>query len=134
MQLHSAWKTHPITSEMVCLEKNKCDVPQQMSKTLQMTINQRSDRAVMFSLKDYNCSYIGPPFKGPAFHVQSHLADLCICSNQGKHYVRMSDCKNAITLNQTPVNDNHNCTIKYENQTVENFRCPFSYLDRMVQS
>ncbi len=26
MQFHSAWTTYPITPEMVCFEKNKCDV------------------------------------------------------------------------------------------------------------
>ncbi len=29
MQLHSVWKTQKITSEMVCLEENKSDMPKQ---------------------------------------------------------------------------------------------------------
>lgn len=95
---------------------------------VQMTDNLRANRAVTSSLKDYNCSDTGLLFEGPAFHVQSHLADLCICSNKGKHYVEMSDCKNNITINQTDVNNN-NCTVKYNNQTTESFECPFSYLD-----
>ncbi|XP_026142039.1 uncharacterized protein LOC113117523 [Carassius auratus] len=128
MQLHSAWKTHPVTSDLVCLERNRCDVPSQMSIILQMTNNLRTNRALLFSLREYNCSYKGLPFNGPAFHVQAHIADLCICSNQGKHYVGMSDCKNTITLIQNAGNQ-PNCTIKYDNQTVENFHCPFSYLD-----
>ncbi|XP_059424912.1 uncharacterized protein LOC132159439 [Carassius carassius] len=127
MQLHSALKTHPVTSDMVCLERNRCDIPPQMSKILQMTNNLRTNRA-LFSLQDYNCSYKRLPFKGPAFHVQSNLADLCICSTKGKHYVGMSDCKYVITLIQN-AGDHPNCTIKYDNQSVENFHCPFSYLD-----
>lgn len=129
MQLHSAWKTHPVTSNMVCPERDRCDIPPQMSKILQMTNNLRANKALLFSLQDYNCSYDRLPFKGPVFHVQSHFADLCICSNKGKHYVGMSTCKNVITLIQNTVDENYNCTIKYENQTVENFHCPFSYLD-----
>lgn len=93
MQLHSAWKTYPITSEIVYLEKNKCDMPRQMSIIVQMTDNLRANKTVTSSLKDYNCSYTGLPFEGPALHVQSHHADLCICSNKGKHYVGTSDCK-----------------------------------------
>lgn len=56
MQLHSVWKTQKITSEMVCLEENKCDMPKQMSMIVQMTDNLRANRAVTSSLKDYNCS------------------------------------------------------------------------------
>ncbi len=70
---------------------------------------------------------IGLPFKGPVFHVQSHPVDLCICSNEGKPDVGMTDCRNTITLNRTAVN--YNCTIKYCNQTAGSFMCPFSHLD-----
>lgn len=89
--------------------------------------NLKANRAVTFAIKDYNCSYVGLPFKGPVFHVQSHLVNLCICSNEGKHYVGMSDCRNTITLTQTAVN--YNCTIKYSNQTTGSFMCPFSHLE-----
>ncbi|KAL0149202.1 hypothetical protein M9458_055436 [Cirrhinus mrigala] len=128
MQLQSVWKTQQITSEMLYPEKNKCDMPRQMTVIMQMADNIRANRALRFALKDYNCSYPGLPFKGPAFQVQSHLTDLCICATKGKHYVGMSDCRTTITVNKT-VQSKSNCTVRYQNGTTEDFGCPFSHLD-----
>ncbi len=125
MQLHAAWKTYPVTPETVC-HKDKCEVPRQMSKILQMMDNLKANRAITFDIKEYNCSHVGLPFKGPAFHVQSHPVDLCICSNYGKHYVGMSDCRNILTLNRTSVS--HSCNIKFSNQTTRSCICPFSHI------
>ncbi|MGL4599926.1 MAG: hypothetical protein ACRCVE_00145 [Plesiomonas sp.] len=124
MQMHSAWRTQPLTTEMLT---HGCEMPKQMSLIIRMSDNLKANRPFDYNLTEYNCYHPGMPFRGPMFSVQSHLADLCICSVEGTHYVGMSDCKNTITIG--PAGASTNCTLQYENLTIEYFQCPFTHLD-----
>lgn len=124
MQLHTAWRTQPLTSEMIT---NECVMPEQMSIIVRMSDNLKANQPIMFNLTNHYCSNPGLPFRGPTFHVQSHLAELCICSTSGTHFVGMSDCKNTVTINSTKRTGN--CTLHTPGKGVKKFNCPFSHLD-----